>query len=342
MKEQAFAFLDLLGFSNQVTSNRAKYAYNMLNQIYVVLDMKEMNEAMRSQRKVDKLYEDYEINKLNEQIEITSFSYLQCVSDSIFIAGYEIDKMINQIANLVRECYELNWANKKENLPLVLLRGGISYGEVEIINSKSYLNEKSVKIPNIFGSAVVNAVSYEKKFGIKGPRIVLDDGIYNKLKNETKRYYVTSLKIDERKSNGKQFYEILWPAFKYSIENINKDIINKNNDGEIKKLGNLLSKAYLFFEEYKDSNYHEHYDELISIILYSTKNLFYKTKGNKIFDEYIEKITNNNDNIKGKQIWSSFSNLDNPNHINELNWNDDFRDYIKEIYDHRIINSEGI
>lgn len=333
MSKKGFAFLDILGFSDSILSKNYEHTYNMLNQVYVVLDMKDMNGKMRINRKS---LQNNIIEKLNSRIEITSFSYIQCISDSILIASDQPDLMVQQIANLVKMCFTLNWGNKRDSLPLVLLRCGISYGEVSITMAKSSLGNKSNETPNIFGEAVVNAVNIEKSFGLKGPRIILDEPIYKELNEETKRNYISLLKIDESITSGRKYYEVLWPAFEFVEDNIKDDIKYNNLNGEINKLGHLLSKAYVFFEEYQNSPAKEHYNSLVSLIFRSTRQIFHNLGGIQIFEEYVKKITDRKSmNYVSKYFDNPFLDLICPN-----DWNNEFRNYLNEIYNQRIKNAE--
>lgn len=341
MEKKGFAFLDMLGFSNRVLSGNTEYAYNMLNQVYTVLEMKDMNGKFRKYRKSQKIYQDELIDKVNSQIEITSFSYLQCVSDSILIASDEPDLMVQQIANIVRMCFTLNLSNNIGTLPLVMLRGGISYGEVNIINAKSSLESKAIETPNTFGKAIVNAVKLEKYFGLKGPRVILDELIYEELSEQTKQKYVSLLRIDESIALGKKYYEILWPAFEFNVFNISSNLKYNDINGEITNLGKLLSKAYIFFDEYENSPEKEHYNSLISLIFRSAKQIFYNLGGIQIFEEYVKKITNTEYNKEGRYISQKIiDTCKNPNYIHEMDWNDEFRNYLSKIYNHRIKNSD--
>ena len=316
METGIFAYLDILGFSSAVRLQEGVSALSLLEQINLVLQEKYVDGKLREKR--NGKHTDPLVEKLNSNIEITAFKYFFCVSDSIFIFGTDVNLFVCQLANFVRACYSMGQMPEE---PIVLLRGGISYGNVQLITLKRGIEGKLQNNWSIFGQPVVNAVEYEKKFGLKGPRLILDSEVYSKLNSEIRETYISKLKLNHNLTNEKVYYEILWPAFEFIKENLG--IIN-----EVGQMRELLTLAYKNFQNYLSApNIVEHYNSLLELILRSAQQFFSINGHEKEFKNYIEEITKN-----VKPDLEVF---------NEIYWSLDFRNYLYKIYNERVLNQNS-
>ena len=186
-----FAYIDVLGFSNAVRK-KVSDALSILAQIDTVLQIKYVDGVIRKERKSTNCIDPI-VDKLNSNNEITAFDYFYCISDSIFFAGKDVNQFIHQLANFVLACYTWSVTSK---LPMMLFRGGISYGNLRFVELICGSQNKVKPNTSICGEPVVNAVEYEKKFCLKGPLLILDSDVYEKLDADIRRNYISKLNLD--------------------------------------------------------------------------------------------------------------------------------------------------
>lgn len=315
-----FAYIDVLGFSNAVRK-KVSDALSILAQIDTVLQIKYVDGVIRKKMKSTNCIDPI-VDKLNSNNEITAFDYFYCISDSIFFAGKDVNQFIHQLANFVLACYTWSVTSK---LPMMLFRGGISYGNLRFVELICGSQNKVKPNTSICGEPVVNAVEYEKKFGLKGPQLILDSDVYEKLDADICRNYISKLNLDISITEGKEYYEILWPAFKFIPENFGK--VN-----EIENMNELLSIAYSHYATYKsNSTIMEHYNSLIDLILRSARHIFLQYKRLTEFESYITKVTDES-NTEQKICYK---------YLPEKFYRDEaFRQYLKEIYDNIVLNKD--
>jgi hypothetical protein len=315
-----FAYIDVLGFSNAVRK-KVSDALSILAQIDTVLQIKYVDGVIRKERKSTNCIDPI-VDKLNSNNEITAFDYFYCISDSIFFAGKDVNQFIHQLANFVLACYTWSVTSK---LPMMLFRGGISYGNLRFVELICGSQNKVKPNTSICGEPVVNAVEYEKKFCLKGPLLILDSDVYEKLDADIRRNYISKLNLDINITEGKEYYEILWPAFIFIPENFGK--VN-----EIENMNELLSIAYSHYATYKsNSTIMEHYNSLIDLILRSARHIFLQYKRLTEFESYITKVTDEL-NTEQKICYK---------YLPEKFYRDEaFRQYLKEIYDNIVLNKD--
>ena len=315
-----FAYIDVLGFSNAVRKKESD-ALSILAQIDTVLQIKYVDGVIRKERKSTNCIDPI-VDKLNSNNEITAFDYFYCISDSIFFAGKDVNQFIHQLANFVLACYTWSVTSK---LPMMLFRGGISYGNLRFVELICGSQNKVKPNTSICGEPVVNAVEYEKKFCLKGPLLILDSDVYEKLDADIRRNYISKLNLDINITEGKEYYEILWPAFIFIPENFGK--VN-----EIENMNELLSIAYSHYATYKsNSTIMEHYNSLIDLILRSARHIFLQYKRLTEFESYITKVTDEL-NTEQKICYK---------YLPEKFYRDEaFRQYLKEIYDNIVLNKD--
>lgn len=315
-----FAYIDVLGFSNAVRK-KVSDALSILAQIDTVLQIKYVDGVIRKERKSTNCIDPI-VDKLNSNNEITAFDYFYCISDSIFFAGKDVNQFIHQLANFVLACYTWSVTSK---LPMMLFRGGISYGNLRFVELICGSQNKVKPNTSICGEPVVNAVEYEKKFCLKGPLLILDSDVYEKLDADIRINYISKLNLDINITEGKEYYEILWPAFIFIPENFGK--VN-----EIENMNELLSIAYSHYATYKsNSTIMEHYNSLIDLILRSARHIFLQYKRLTEFESYITKVTDEL-NTEQKICYK---------YLPEKFYRDEaFRQYLKEIYDNIVLNKD--
>lgn len=319
-----FAYIDVLGFSNAV-QKEVSDAVSILAQIDTVLQIKYGDGVMRKERKSANYSIDPIVDRLTFNNGITAFDYFYCISDSIFLVGKDVNQFIKQLANFVLACYTWSVTPKPGLQQMLLFRGGISYGELRFMELICGSQNKVKSNTSVCGKPVVNAVEYEKKFGLKGPRLILDSDVYEKLDADIRRKYISKLNLDINITEGKEYYEILWPAFNFIPENFGK--VN-----EIENMDELLSIAYSHYATYKsNSTIMEHYNSLIDLILRSARHIFLQYKRLTEFESYITKVTdelNTEQKIRYKYLPEKF-------------YSDEaFRQYLKEIYDNIVLNKD--
>lgn len=315
-----FAYIDVLGFSNAVRK-KVSDALSILAQIDTVLQIKYVDGVIRKERKSTNCIDPI-VDKLNSNNEITAFDYFYCISDSIFFAGKDVNQFIHQLANFVLACYTWSLTSK---LPMMLFRGGISYGNLRFVELICGSQNKVKPNTSICGEPVVNAVEDEKKFCLKGPRLILDSDVYEKLDADIRRNYISKLNLDINITEGKEYYEILWPAFIFIPKNFGK--VN-----EIENMNELLSIAYSHYATYKsNSTIMGHYNSLIDLILRSARHIFLQYKRLTEFESYITKVTDEL-NTEQKICYK---------YLPEKFYRDEaFRQYLKEIYDNIVLNKD--
>lgn len=319
-----FAYIDVLGFSNAVRKEVSD-AVSILAQIDTVLQIKYGDGVMRKERESTNCIIDPIVNKLTFNNEITAFDYFYCISDSMFLVGKDVNQFIKQLANFVLACYTWSVTPEPGVQQMLLFRGGISYGDLRFVELICGSQNKVKPNTSVCGEPVVNAVEYEKKFGLKGPRLILDSDVYEKLDADIRRNYISKLNLDINITEGKEYYEILWPAFNFIPENFGK--VN-----EIENMDELLSIAYSHYATYKsNSTIMEHYNSLIDLTLRSARHIFLQYKRLTEFESYITKVTdelNTEQKIRYKYLPEKF-------------YSDEaFRQYLKEIYDNIVLNKD--
>ena len=319
-----FAYIDVLGFSNAVRKEVSD-AVSILAQIDTVLQIKYGDGVMRKERESTNCIIDPIVNKLTFNNEITAFDYFYCISDSMFLVGKDVNQFIKQLANFVLACYTWSVTPEPGVQQMLLFRGGISYGDLRFVELICGSQNKVKPNTSVCGEPVVNAVEYEKKFGLKGPRLILDSDVYEKLDADIRRNYISKLNLDINITEGKEYYEILWPAFIFIPKNFGK--VN-----EIENMNELLSIAYSHYATYKsNSTIMGHYNSLIDLILRSARHIFLQYKRLTEFESYITKVTDEL-NTEQKICYK---------YLPEKFYRDEaFRQYLKEIYDNIVLNKD--
>ena len=117
------------------------------------------------------------------------------------------------------------------------------------------VNSKPQKIANLAGKAVVKAVGLESK--IKGPRVVFEKDLYDKLDDATKIYVL--------ETEVKGLYELLWTGFHY---------IPANGQNEINSFYELFLPAVNLWKAYNHTPFSEHYFKFIELVVTGILKVF--------------------------------------------------------------------
>jgi hypothetical protein len=241
------AYLDMLGFKYFIFKD-LKGAIESLNSYHMMLDLKMQSMMMRRRRNNSN---SEELNKIIERGEISSFDHFLPFSDSIFIQSSMPDLFVAQLSSFLISTFGLKSStyafsekgkdpsivsirnssvdsngsviqrNALEYWFPVLMRGGISFGECHPININSIIDKHFKTIPNLVGSAVVEAVQLEQAIKGEGPRLICSQAFFNALQDKHDKYII---KYD----NIANAHEILWPAFTYIEGNdVHLELINQ-------------------------------------------------------------------------------------------------------------------
>jgi hypothetical protein len=269
------AYLDLLGFK-EYTRNDVTGALQLLENYHTIFDTKFSDGELHPASSYGA-----DMQKFAESHLIDSFEIFLPFSDSIFIVSNDPDKFVMQLSSFLIHCFlinsdqymnpakkeqptevfapqiGLNNAGKvevrviKKSWYPVLFRGGITYNDVISFEISGLFNSNRLKIPNLMGPAIVEAVGLEQ--GIKGPRMVISEAMYRQLSSEL-QYYSKPL--------GKEVHEILWPAYFFNGD-------EKCSADELFKIKRFLLPALNLKKSIKTSSVVIHYMYFVDLIIES-------------------------------------------------------------------------
>lgn len=270
--EQTVAFLDLLAFSNHVreNTNDALLAFTTYRTILETKITDDLVHPLTS-------YSNPILQDLATRHSVNSFNHFLPFSDSVFISSDETDLFLKQLGSFVLHCFtftssQFQYPEDPSNPTKVvhkfsdntifeetwyptLFRGGIALGETIPIELMGIVNNKPQKIANLAGKAIVKAVGLESK--IKGPRIVFEKELYDKLDLTTKVYTA--------ETEIKEVYELLWTGFHY---------IPSNGQNEINSFYELFLPAVNLWKAYNHTPFSEHYFKFIELVVTGTLKVF--------------------------------------------------------------------
>lgn len=271
-KKQAVAFLDLLAFSNHVREN-TQDALLAFTTYRTILETKITDALMHP----PKSYSDPTLQDLAEGHSINSFNHFLPFSDSVFISSDNPNLFLKQLGSFILRCFTFTsrqYQNPedpsnptkvihkfRDNTTLeqtwypTLFRGGIAFGEAIPIELMGIVNNRPQKISNLAGKAVVKAVGLESK--IKGPRIVFEKDLFDRLDDSTKIY--------TKETEVKGLYELLWTGFHY---------IPSNGQSEINDFYELFLPAVNLWKAYNHTPFAEHYFKFVELVVTGTLKVF--------------------------------------------------------------------
>lgn len=272
MNEKCVCYIDVLGFSNYVIDNvHCGYAADILSNIHHVLRTRQFDKKI-----IEKNGYDSRLEALVQRTSVDSFDDYLTLSDSIFITSQNPDLFIKQLSTFLWECFLLHAEHFQhpedskrpelvtltvfrsgKNMPEkeeyfwypVLVRGGITYGEVVRIENYCICGRQPETTRNLVGKGVVKAVNLEKMG--KGPHLFIDDNLYEKLSDELKQFIV--------EKQGVKY--ILWPVFHHIWEN-EIQVVYRGVEKE-------LEACITLWNAYKDKPYSVHYSELLKLVVRS-------------------------------------------------------------------------
>ena len=151
-------------------------------------------------------------------------------------------------------------SNTLEDWFPVLMRGGISFGECHPIKINSIIDKDFKTIPNLVGSAVVEAVKLEQAIKGEGPKLICSQTFHDALRDKHDKYVI-------RYKGRANTHEILWPAFAF-IEgnNVHSELINRYED--------LFMPAANLWKAYGRLEWGSHYYNFMKLIIRSTLHYF--------------------------------------------------------------------
>ncbi len=314
MAEKLFCFLDVLGFSSLVNGDEYEVS-DIFDRLHLISYVAMIDQKIRESRNIPS-----NISKPALKMELSGFENYQWGSDSMFAYGdcKDCDLFISQIAHFICASFQQHieyFSDLKKKVPLLLLRGGIALGEVNTVQMSAIFNKTPNYTVNVFGKAVLKAISYEKK--IKGPRVFFDDAVHSKLCNsETKDFVVHPYDIP---NDG--IYELLWPIIAFQKDNL----IKHKATNELDALDKLLGTAAYHFETYKSKSDHEksHFDELVCLILRSAKQFYRVCDRLDLLYGYVEDLKTPN----------CVPNMGNICPVYKVNWDIEFRQYVINMFE---------
>lgn len=306
IKEKVVAFLDLLAFSNHIRENTddALMAFTIYRS---TLETKITDNHLHPPTS----YQDPILQDLAERSSVSSFNNFLPFSDSVFISSDEPNLFLKQLGLFVLHCFTSTSTNyedpcdpsnptkvvhvfndnttQEQNWYPTLFRGGIAFGEVRDIELTGIVKNNPLKIVNLAGKAVVRAVALESK--IKGPRIVFEKELFDKLDNQTKVY------ISETEVKG--LYELLWTGLIY---------VPSNGEREVDQFSKLFVPAVNLWKAYNHTPFSEHYFKFIELVVIGTLKVF-EANGHKNYAvEHVKKIIKEEKELeyKTKELLKSY------------------------------------
>lgn len=283
MPNKAVTYIDLLGFSNCV-QNSPDEAIMMLSHFNTILSTLNFERSVHPSSGYAPALQSLARRTSNE-----SFEHFLPFSDAVFIVGSNCSDFILQLGHFVYSSFMLNahvFANPDDETdptashyigvdnsrqvvntpchePPVLFRGGVAFGDVIETTPWGLFNNQASKCGNLMGEAVVRAVRIGE-MKIKGPRIVFDKSVYDQL-NDDAKLFCRPMPEDA----FKEYYEILWPAMGFVIEN--KDTFPQ----EISHFYDIFNPAYNLWQFYKSSPaVVDHYVNFLELIVSATIKVY--------------------------------------------------------------------
>jgi len=307
MANKAVAFIDLLGFSSCVQRD-VDEAVLMLSYFNSVLQELNFERAVHPSKTYDNSLQSLARRNSNE-----SFEHFLPFSDSVFVASSNCSDFILQLGSFVRKAFlfnaykfahpikesdplisqqiEFDLSNLNDVIthrvpmrePVILFRGGIAYGNVIETKPDGLFANQLISCNNMMGEAMVRAVRMEES-KIKGPRILFDNSVYEKLNSDAKIYCRVVPEDTE-------LFEILWPALGFILENRDSFTQEMNHFYEI------FTPAYNLWKYWRDNEHVSvHYERFLELTVASVIQI-YKYMGEEDFiTDTIKGVLNKNFN----------------------------------------------
>lgn len=280
--ERIVAFLDLLGFKEFMSQDK-EGAIRLLWNYETILASKEIEDKIHPVESYQK-----ELQKLAEKRSASSFEYFLPFSDSLIITSREevADVFLKQLGDFILATFLFTTREyTKEGHPTIvdvthiidkgggifekkvvkeqwfptLFRGGISFGDAEVLEVGAIISKKVKESYCVAGCAVIEAVDLEKE--TRTPGLIFKDSVYKKIKDgDVKNRYVYK--------KG-EYFELLWPALHFIEEN--------KPEGELQKFSDIFVPAVNLWKAYSHLSCSDLYFNFLKLIIKSTY-LFFKDK----------------------------------------------------------------
>lgn len=297
-KKCAVIYLDLLGFKSFSNEN-IEAALEIHRDFHTVLKNRQYEEQIRPPSSIP----DERLKRPAERKASDSFNYFLPMSDSIFILSEEPDKVAAQLSTFLSESFLFggyNYSMADSLNPLlqsirefnidesgtvkikdcmetqypVLFRGGISYGNVEVVRTPAIYKGEEITVPNVIGQGVIQAVRLEQK-RLKGPRILCDCEFVDQLRDPTIKKYL-------RKESD--VWELLWPGFNYLEDDDEKS--------QSYELTDLFCPALRLWRHFSGKPPERHYQAFLELIVRSHLAFAKYASSPKLVNEYLYQTLN--------------------------------------------------
>lgn len=288
MMESNIAFLDILGFSNHVYSDLigTKRILQDINELIAVNVLDGIDKGKISD---ENLYRDL------ENYTFDAIDFILPVSDCIFLGSKKLNSMIEQISTFLCRILEKTLhdfeINQYEGTFPIIMRGGISCGEIEKVNSSFYIDKEPRNFFNIIGKPVVEAVRLEEEIHGGGPNLFLTADTVTKLSKDLQKFVSTK---HYTRNNIDTVNCFLWPRYFFIKENLENNF-SSGFSSTCKK--NLKPIIKLYFK-YKNEKYAEYYKNLACITIEAFSKIYLLTseerqqKNKKQSQEILKEIIN--------------------------------------------------
>ena len=275
------AYLDALGYSNYTRDDLAG-AVQLLSDQQWLLNQK-ISDGLHHPAQA---HTDPTLAAFAAARQVDSFKLFLPFSDSTFIASERPDDFLPQLAHFLIGCFEYTGnafrngteGARPEEVPVKVIgvstvttevehwypsmwRGGLGEGTVHVSEATALRDGKAMQVPNLSGTAVVNAARAEG--GGRGPRLFCAPDFSRHFGQPLHRYF---RRVDANYS------EFLWPAFSYG---------DGKPSGEINQFSELWTPTVGLWRSKKNTPAFEHYDEFLKLLIRSclcwARNAGYET-----------------------------------------------------------------
>lgn len=257
------AYLDLLGFSDAVTTDPAA-AIGLLQDYSDALNIKRMD----SRCECEQGEQHPKVARLGHLLSASSFETFLPMSDSLFIASSSPSDLVLQLSNFLWDCLLFRWdafaypanAPADETWLPVLFRGGIAWGDVFDLKMPGIVKGDDIMASNLCGKAVVTAVGLEAR-KLKGPRILLAQEFVAKVQGDAKAYIVEAPDVLHAS-------ELLWPMTVLETATSIQDALSN----QLREM--IWGIAGLLFSHIADHDLGAHYSAFLKLAVRSAANKY--------------------------------------------------------------------
>jgi len=277
--ERFVVFLDLLGFATFMSHDK-EGAIRLLWNYETILATKKIEDNLHPVTSYEQ-----SLQSLAEKRSINSFEYFLPFSDSLIVTSTaeEADVFLKQIGSFILDSFlftaraykaggeattvdmthlvdEGNGSFRKiivkEQWFPVLFRGGMTYGDAEVLEKTALYSGKAGSSYCVAGGAMIDAVILEKKY--EGPGLVFNEFVYKKIRDKDfiARYVGTH----------DHAYELFWPGL-YFID-------GNNATTEKLKFAELFIPAVNLWKLYSHLECSPKYFYFIKLVIRSTFAFF--------------------------------------------------------------------